>query len=90
MSVFICDICGKHVDSDFKECYEHPKGLICHECQWEVEDDAEAKECARANLAALDALLLKVIESESMADVKTIAFGLIADLKKAEKRKGGL
>lgn len=43
MSVFMCDICGKHVDSDFKECYEHPKGLICQECQWEVEDDAEYK-----------------------------------------------
>lgn len=62
------------------------------EAEWAAAREAwdelqEAKECARANLIALDVLLLKVIQSESMADVKTIALGLIADLKKAERRK---
>lgn len=42
MSVFRCEICERSVDSDFDECHEYKGGLICDDCQAELEDEAEA------------------------------------------------
>lgn len=41
MSVFRCEICERSVDSDFHECHETAKGLICDDCQAGIEDEEQ-------------------------------------------------
>uniref|UniRef100_A0A6M3L5Q1 Uncharacterized protein n=1 Tax=viral metagenome TaxID=1070528 RepID=A0A6M3L5Q1_9ZZZZ len=42
MSIFICNECGKYVDSDFHHCYEDPTDgteLLCEQCYFNLYDE---------------------------------------------------
>lgn len=47
MSMFICNHCGRYVDSDYSPCYEAPDNpleLLCEDCQERLEMDEEGGE----------------------------------------------